>query len=160
MKLETREEESVNLNNLIRETFNIFRAEAITQKIQTKVTLMSEPVFVFGDKIQLQQVILNLLSNAAAVMEKTEPVHKVIELSQKLNKNSVTVSVKDNGPGIDESVKGNLFKPFVTTRASGFGIGLAVSRSIIEKHKGTIWAENIPGGGAEFSFRLQVFNHE
>jgi signal transduction histidine kinase len=160
MKLETREEEVVNINALIQETVNIFHTDAITKKIQTRVILLSDPVFVYGDKIQVQQVILNLITNAAAAMEKTDIEHKIIEITQRLDKDFVVVSVRDTGPGIDESIRVNLFKPFVTTRASGFGIGLAVSRSIVEKHKGTIWADNIPGGGAEFSFSLQVFKDE
>jgi two-component system, LuxR family, sensor kinase FixL len=67
---------------------------------------------------------------------------------------SVTVSVSDSGAGIDKSILEKVFKPFVTTGNTGFGIGLAISRSIIENHDGEIWAGNIPGGGAEFSFWL------
>jgi two-component system sensor kinase FixL len=83
-----------------------------------------------------------------------------LDSSNPINKDSVRVSVQDSGKGIEEEIKEKLFKPFVTTRESGFGIGLAVSRSIIENHNGEIWAENIPGGGAEFSFRLKITKDE
>ncbi len=160
MKLENREKEEVNVSTLIRETVSIFNSEAIRQNIHLIINFLDNPVFVFGDKIQLQQVLLNFISNAALSMEGIYPENKIIELKQRLNKDTITISVCDNGPGIDDSVKENLFKPFITSRKSGFGIGLAVSRSIIEKHNGTIWAENARGGGASFSFQLQVCKNE
>jgi len=113
-------------------------------------------VFVFADKIQLQQVILNFLFNAAIAMEHTKSENKLIEIRQHSDKSTVTISVRDQGPGVDPAIKEKLFQPFVTSRESGFGIGLAVSRSIIDRHNGKIWTENIEGGGAEFSFRIQI----
>ena len=74
----------------------------------------------------------------------------------KLEQDSVIVSVRDSGPGIDKSILEKIFKPFVTSGKTGFGIGLAVSRSIIQDHNGKIWAENMPDGGAQFSFSLKV----
>ena len=160
MKLENREKENVNISTLIRETLYIFHSEAIKQNIQVNYEQDHIPVFIFGDKIQIQQVILNFLFNAALAMESRDPGHRIVEISQKLSKGKVIVSVRDSGPGIDDAVKDKLFKAFVTTRSSGFGIGLAVSRSIIEKHNGTIWANNLPEGGAEFSFSLETIDHE
>jgi signal transduction histidine kinase len=160
MKLETREKDKVNLNAVIHETIKIFYPEAMKQNIKIAQKLHLEPVFVFGDKIQLQQVLLNLISNAAMAMENCDISNKTIEIHQLLEKKSVTVLVRDSGPGIDTSIKDKLFKPFVTSRISGFGIGLAVSRSIIEKHNGEIWADNIPAGGAEFSFKLPIIKDE
>jgi two-component system, LuxR family, sensor kinase FixL len=89
-------------------------------------------------------------------MENNNPDEKKIEVSMKLIKDSVTVSIRDSGPGIDKGMLERIFEPFVTTGKTGFGIGLAVSRSIIENHQGEIWAKNIPDGGAEFSFRLKT----
>jgi signal transduction histidine kinase len=160
MKLETREKEKVNLNSLIRNTINIFHSEAVKQNIQINQQQNNEPVFVFGDKIQLQQVILNFLSNAANAMKKTEKEFKILEIKLMQEMDFVTVSVRDSGPGIDPAIKDRLFRPFVTSRKRGFGIGLAVSRSIIEKHNGDIRAENIPAGGAEFSFKLAIVKGE
>jgi signal transduction histidine kinase len=160
MKIETREMETENLNSLIGETINIFHAEALHQHIQIKRGLQDDPVYVLGDKIQLQQIILNFMSNATAAMQKNDSENKILGISQLVENGSVTVSVRDSGPGIDATIKDKLFKPFVTSRKSGLGIGLAISKSIIEKHKGEIWANNIKDGGAEFSFKLKVIKDE
>ena len=158
MKLETREKEKVNLNALIQETISIFIAEAVKQHIQISTSLPDEPVFVFGDKIQLQQVLLNFMSNAAIAMKHNDPGNKTIEILQNFNKDSVTISIRYSGPGIEDSIKEKIFKPFVTSSSSGFGVGLAVSKSIIDRHNGEIMADSIQGGGAEFSFKLHVYN--
>jgi signal transduction histidine kinase len=161
MKIETREMENVNLNSLIEETINIFHAEALYQHIQIKRGLQDDPVYVLGDKIQLQQIILNFMSNAAAAMEKNDSENKILGISQLVENGLVKVSVRDSGPGIDDAIKDKLFQPFVTSRKSGLGIGLAISKSIIEKHKGEIWADNnTKDGGAEFSFKLKVIKDE
>jgi signal transduction histidine kinase len=160
MKLETREKEKVNLKTLIPETVNIFNAEAVKQHIQISFKSLEDPVLVFGDKIQLQQVLLNFMSNAAIAMKNDDPANKRIEITQKISKDSVIVSVRDSGPGIEDSIKDKIFRPFVTSSSSGFGVGLAVSRSIIRNHNGEIMAENIQGGGAEFSFKLHVYKDE
>ena len=72
----------------------------------------------------------------------------------------MTVSVRDYGAGIDESIKSKLFKPFVTTKENGTGIGLAISKTIIDEHGGKIWAENNPDGGASFSFQLNLYKND
>jgi signal transduction histidine kinase len=156
MKLETREKEKLNLNALIQETVDIMHSEAIRQGIQINIKLAASPAYLIGDKIQLQQVLMNFIKNATIAVKNFNRDNKTVEIVQMLDKGTVTVSVRDNGPGIDLAIKERLFKPFVTTRKSGFGIGLALSRSIIEKHKGDIWARNLEEGGAEFSFRLKT----
>jgi signal transduction histidine kinase len=156
MKLETRESEKVDLNSVVRDTIQIFNSEATEKNIKLKLNIIEEPAFVLADKIQLQQVILNFLSNAAIAMDNNESTNKTIEINQSINKGSVIVSVRDHGPGIDETIKDKIFKAFVTTRKSGFGIGLAVSKTIIERHNGDIWVENSKDGGAEFFFKLKT----
>jgi C4-dicarboxylate-specific signal transduction histidine kinase len=160
MKLETRAKEQVNLSPIIQETIALFDPEAARQHIRIIVQHKDDSVDVLADKIQLQQVLLNLLYNAANAMENVEQGRRVISISQRTEKGSVTISVRDTGPGIGDEVKGTMFKPFVTSRKSGLGIGLAVSRNILENHGGEIWAENCPEGGAEFSFRLKIATHE
>jgi signal transduction histidine kinase len=156
MKLEFREKEKINLNSLILETNDIIHSDAIRQRIKVMIHLNGEPVYVHGDKVQLQQVLLNILRNASNAMEDNASDNKTLEIYMQTGRGSVTVSVRDSGPGIDNAVIKKLFKPFVTTSPTGFGIGLALSRSIIEKHKGEIWAKNLEKGGAEFSFRLNT----
>ena len=80
-----------------------------------------------------------------------------IEITQQRHGGEVIVSVRDYGKGIDETVKEKLFKPFNTSKKEGTGIGLAICRSIIEDHQGKIWAENLPDGGARFSFSLNIY---
>jgi signal transduction histidine kinase len=159
MKLETREKEKVMINSIVLETLEIMRNEMFSHGIKLITNLEITPISVFADKIQLQQVLLNFLRNSINILGKSDSDDKRIEVSTKLVKDSVIVSVRDSGPGIDKNILEKIFKPFVTTSRTGFGVGLAVSRSIIENHRGEIWAENIPGGGAEFSFRLSTIEN-
>ena len=103
---------------------------------------------------------LNFIRNAIIAMEISQPEERSLNIIMSSVSDRVTVSVLDSGPGIDKDIKQKLFKPFVTTTKKGFGIGLALSRSIIIKHNGEIWAENPPSGGAQFSFRLHTVNNE
>ncbi len=160
MKLEVRDKEKVDINAIIQDTVSLFNPEAIQQHIKVNMHLNDNSVFVLGDKIQLQQVILNLLYNARNVMENVDSEERTIEIFQRIDKGAVTVSIHDSGPGIDDEIKKNIFNPFVTSRTSGLGIGLAVSRTIIGNHNGEIWADNKADGGAEFSFRLNIIAHD
>ncbi len=160
MKLESVAREKVDLNIVIRDAFKIFKSEAIKQNICLKLKLQKKPIYAIVDKIQIEQVFLNLLFNASNAMEKLGSEGKVIELSQIIEDGNVIFFVTDNGPGIEESVANNLFKSFVTTRKSGFGIGLTICQLIIERHEGKIMARNITDGGAEFSFSLKVSSDE
>ena len=89
-----------------------------------------------------------------------EEENKIIIISETLSDYSVNVQIRDYGPGIKEEIKEKLFKPFITTRAKGFGIGLAVSKSIIDSHQGKIRAQNNPDGGATFSIELKIWTNE
>jgi signal transduction histidine kinase len=160
MKLEIRDKEPVNLDSIIQDTLVVFKSEALRKNIRIINHIQDESVIVFGDKIQLEQVLLNFLYNAANAIGNCDIDNRIIEIFQHFDKGSVIISVRDNGSGIAEEIKDKLFKPFVTTRESGFGIGLAVSRSIIENHNGEIRAENMSSGGAEFSFRLKIIGDE
>lgn len=160
MKLEKREKEKVDLNELIREVIKIFSGEAAKKEIKIEVDLLERPVFISADSIQIQQVVLNFIFNAAHSMEDIESDNKLIVINEILNDNSVTVQVQDYGIGIKEEIKEKIFKPFITTRSKGFGIGLAVSKAIIEAHNGKISAENNPDIGATFSFELKLWEDE
>lgn len=156
MKTERREMENVNLSSLIGETMDIFYSEAVAKNVTTRTNLPENPVWIFGEKVQLQQVLLNLFRNALNAMENNLPENKLLEIGMKVNKSSVTVSVRDSGHGIDPAIKDKIFKAFVTGSKKGFGIGLALSRTIIQNHHGEIWAANLPERGAEFCFRLKT----
>jgi len=160
MKLESREKEKVDLNSLINEVSAVYQSETTKYNIRLNVSLSDEPIFIFADRVQIEQVLLNLISNASHSMEKTKAAKKEITVSDFIKNEDVIVSVRDNGKGIDKSIKEKLFKPFLTLKKEGMGIGLSICRSIIEDHQGKIWAENIPGGGAKFSFSLKIIKDE
>jgi two-component system sensor kinase FixL len=156
MKLEDREKENVNLSSVVQETISIFHSEAIKNNVRIETSCYSDPVWVYGDRIQLQQVLLNFMRNAINAMDSIRPESRLMVIMLSVSRGSATISVHDSGPGIAPEIKDRLFKPFVTNNKKGFGIGLALSRSIIEKHNGEIWALNLPDGGAQFSFRLKI----
>jgi C4-dicarboxylate-specific signal transduction histidine kinase len=109
-----------------------------------------------ADPIQIQQVLLNLITNASQAMQMQEEHVKMIDVSENVENDIVTVSVRDYGTGIDEHVRNRLFEPFLTTKSEGTGIGLSISKYIIEDHQGIIQARNMSDTGAEFSFSLKV----
>jgi two-component system sensor kinase FixL len=107
---------------------------------------------VHADRIQIQQVLINLIRNAIDAMEES-PEGEIV-LSTRAEGETVEIAVADTGPGIRPELFGTLFSRFMTTKSSGMGIGLPISRTIVELHGGKIWAENRPGGGAVFRFTL------
>ena len=160
MKLEKRDKQKIDLTLKIRQVIEISKGELHSENIKLNLRLPVNPVYVLGDRTQIQQVLLNFISNAAHVFSEVDNRKKTIDITEKIENETVTVSVSDYGSGIDESIKDKLFKPFFTTRDSGTGIGLAISKSIIDEHNGKIWAENNPDGGATFSFQLNLWKDE
>jgi signal transduction histidine kinase len=160
MKLEKREKEKVNLNVLIEEIIYIFRGESTKKSIRLEMILSDQPVCIQADAIQIQQVIMNLILNAIQSIEKAHSDNRLIIISEIASHEYVTVSVRDYGEGIAAGIIGRLFKPFVTSKKEGTGIGLSISRSIIDDHQGKIWAENMPDGGALFAFSMKICKDE
>jgi two-component system sensor histidine kinase DctS len=107
-----------------------------------------------GDAVQLQQVLLNLVSNACNVLADAEPKDRKIFLRTNASPEGVRVTVADRGRGIPPEDLPRIFDSFFTTRPEGMGLGLSVCRAIIDVHRGRIWAENNPDGGASFHFTL------
>lgn len=114
---------------------------------------------VLADKVQIQQVALNLIRNAIEAMEGSG--RKILELRiDRASEDSGQVTVADTGSGLSDEVRDQLFQPFVTTKRNGMGVGLSISRTIVEAHGGRIWAENNPGGGTRFCFTLPAIDEE
>ena len=109
-----------------------------------------------GDRVQLQQVLLNLMINAADAMAGLDAERRRIVLSTELRGSDVRICVADNGPGLNEDDIDKLFEPFWSDKSDGMGIGLAVSRSIAAAHHGTLVASNGPQGGAVFCLQLPL----
>lgn len=110
------------------------------------------------DRVQIQQVILNLVRNALDAMRGQSGRRELTVATAAAGEAMAQVSVIDTGPGLDPAVAERLFQPFVTTKAQGMGVGLSISRSIVEAHGGRIWTEPNPGGGAIFRFTVRLAN--
>jgi two-component system sensor kinase FixL len=122
---------------------------------QVKLRLKLDPAAdaVYADRVQIQQVLVNLIRNAVDAMAHS-PRRELTITSRRLEDGAAEVSVSDTGPGVDEAFRERLFQPFMTTKAEGMGVGLSISRSIVEAHGGRIWAELNAQGGAVFRFTL------
>jgi two-component system sensor kinase FixL len=100
-----------------------------------------------GDRVQLQQVILNLTRNALQAMRDRPREQRKLKIQTLASTDHITLTVADTGPGVAESVLSRMFEPFFTTRPDGLGMGLSISKSIVDAHHGRTWADRNPGGG-------------
>lgn len=157
VKKETPRRETVDLNDTVRESIALVRSASSLEGFSFTTELDSELSTVEGDRVQLQQVILNLMLNATAAMRETPPaLRKLVIRTAGQGSRAVMVSIRDTGTGIHKKDMDRLFEPFYTTKADGLGMGLSISRTIVSAHGGTIGAENNPEGGATFYFTLPV----
>jgi len=153
----TRERRVLQVNSIINETLDLLRSQFVLQGITPQVELEPTLPEVLGDRIELQQVVLNLLVNAVESMSQCEPGLRRLQIATGCDENGeVCVSVRDSGHGIQVQPISRLFEPFFTTKSGGMGMGLAISHSIIEAHGGTLRAMNNPDRGATFRFALPI----
>lgn len=147
--------ESVDLNEATREVISLVQSELQRGRVIVRPEFSADLSPVVGDRVQLQQVILNLLLNAADAMSAVEdrPRHLFVRTQPEADER-VRLSVEDAGVGIQRENADRLFEAFYTTKQGGMGIGLAVSRSIIERHQGRLWMEPNNGPGATFAFSI------
>jgi signal transduction histidine kinase len=124
-------------------------------RVMTRLELEEKLPPITGDRVQLQQVILNLLRNASDAMNKIDDRPKELLIrTERDTGDQIRLSVKDAGVGIEPQAADKLFQAFYTTKTDGMGIGLSISRSIIEAHHGRLWATPNDGPGATFSFAI------
>ncbi len=151
------EAQSVDLNEIVREVIGILAAQAAAHNVTLKTALIPQPLIVKGDRVQLEQVILNLVANAIDALAKAATDNRRIKVrTGLLDDNTAELSVSDNGPGVRPDVLKQIFEPFFTTKQGGMGMGLAVSRTIVKAHGGRLSAENRANGGAIFRLTLPV----
>jgi two-component system, LuxR family, sensor kinase FixL len=148
-----------SIKRLIEEVSALALIAAKEQSVHLVFELDPSVDLVLVDKVQVEQVLLNLLRNAVEAMETSERRELVVSTKPAAD-NMIEVTVSDTGPGIDPSVASQLFEPFVTTKRQGMGIGLSISRTIIESHGGQITMEPNPGGGSIFRFTLRAVTPE
>jgi C4-dicarboxylate-specific signal transduction histidine kinase len=144
----------ISINDLVEEAIAVIRRDIERQGGLLTRRLASGLPLILGDRVQLQQVLVNLIINALQSMASVGGRRELIVQSRLDPEGNVVVAVKDSGPGIQEANLQQLFEPFFTTRSAGMGMGLAIASSIVEAHRGQIWASNNPDGGATFSFSL------
>ncbi|MFA6022164.1 MAG: PhnD/SsuA/transferrin family substrate-binding protein [Rhodospirillales bacterium] len=149
----TPEQRPMPINDSVIETLNLFAAIAASRGVVVERRLGESLPLVQADRIQIEQVILNLLQNAADAMAAVTVQRKLSIITEMVG-GMVQVVVSDTGIGLSEEARLHLFEPFFTTKPEGLGLGLSLSRSIIEAHGGRLWAETAPGGGACFKFSL------
>ena len=145
---------AVDMNRLAHDTTSLVIAEAVQNGIQVDLETADAPLLVVGDRVHLEQVLLNLIINSIEALSSTASSRRRVAIRTSGENGCVTVSVSDTGPGIPQALLGRIFDPFFTTKAEGMGVGLSISRSIVEAHNGGISAENDPEGGAAMRFWL------
>ena len=149
----------VSLTDVVNDVALLIGRELQGHRATLSVETTGDPPLVYGDRVQLQQVVMNLLMNGIQAMDGVSgrPRRLAVEVGQPADDpRSIVLTVSDAGPGIDPTSLDRLFDAFFTTRQDGMGMGLSISRSIVEAHGGRIWAANRPEGGARFHVSLPV----
>jgi C4-dicarboxylate-specific signal transduction histidine kinase len=147
---------AIDLNDVVREVVDLSRSECVSRRTTVVTELSAEIPRVLGDRIQLQQVVLNLLLNACDAMRDTPVPDRCVAVATTTRDGFVELSVADRGTGIPTDQLDRVFEPFVTFRDDGLGLGLTISRSIVSSHGGSIEAKNNAEGGATFTCFLPI----
>lgn len=146
----------LDVNELVRDTLELTRTNLLTRHVTPSTRLAPDLPKIDGDRVQLQQLLLNLIVNAADAMEAIPEAERKLTLSTALADAQIQVCVADCGPGVPADMLENVFDPFWTTKPGGMGIGLAICRSIALAHRGSLTSSNAPQGGAIFCVLLPV----
>jgi signal transduction histidine kinase len=153
--------EKLDLNDTVREVLALVGDEAKRNSVTIRTRFASDLSPVSGDRVQLQQIMLNLIMNAIEAMSGVEDrSRELIITTRNIDADQVQVSVADSGPGLDPNATSRIFDPFYTTKASGMGMGLSICRSILQNHGGRLWASANDGPGATFQFSVPKHDEE
>ena len=148
--------DDVDLNEVVRDVLKLMRNDLINQNVTVDTDLAQNLPPVTGDRVQLQQVVLNLVMNGCEAMGDCDSSERQLLIASKSENGTMRVSVTDRGGGIPEGRREQVFERFFTTKKQGMGLGLSICRTIIDAHRGKIWATNNPGCGATFHFSLPI----
>jgi C4-dicarboxylate-specific signal transduction histidine kinase len=144
----------LDLNGVIRSVAELLGSDAVIRRVEVSLQLAPEPIPVCGDRIQLEQVVLNLMLNGMEAMADAARRHRTLRVSTEREGLKARVAVADAGAGLPRGDEERVFEPFYTTKPAGMGMGLSISRSIVESHGGTIRATNNAAQGATFHLIL------
>jgi signal transduction histidine kinase len=147
---------TMDINAVILNATDFVEPEMVKQGISLQLELADNLPAVMADSIQIEQVVINLLHNSIEAMDTANTGTPAVSLSSRLTDNHVEVAIHDNGPGLDETMISTVFDAFYSTKTEGMGLGLAISRSIIEAHGGQLSAESQPGHGTTFYFTIPL----
>ena len=144
----------MDLNEIIREMMLLLHSEATQYAILARTELTADLPHVMGDRVQLQQVLMNLMMNSIDAMKSVDGTRELTIQSQRDEDGQVLISVRDTGIGLPPQKAEQIFDAFFTTKAHGTGMGLRISRSIVESNGGRLWATDNAPRGARFCFTL------
>ena len=157
IRKEPPQKDDVDINKVILEVIALTRGELVKNGVSVQTQLAEGLPLIQGDRVQLQQVILNLVLNAVQAMsDVTERTRELLISTQQEASGAVLVTVRDSGPGFSPESFDRPFEPFYTTKAEGMGMGLSICRSIVDAHGGRIWASRTAGPGATVQFTVPV----
>lgn len=154
LKKEDAQHQALSVNDVVQESLRLMHSDLLSRQVTVRTELAETLPPVTGDRVQVQQVLLNLVINGCDAMDGRERDRHLIVRSRVTEDGSVEISVTDHGAGIPPRDVEHIFEPFVTTKPHGMGLGLAICRSIVETHGGRLWATNNAGHGATFHFVL------
>ena len=158
LKKEPFKRSRLDVEGIIDEVIILVSSKVREQNVSLRLEHVDNLPAVLGDRIQLQQVLFNLIINAIdAIVDEGDSLGEIVVLTSKERPDAITISVRDNGIGIDEKQEHIVFDAFYTTKPEGMGIGLSISRSIIEDHGGQFWATRNPDKGTTFSFTVPIY---
>jgi signal transduction histidine kinase len=151
--------EKLDLNETIRQVLALVEDEAKRKSVVIRTQFSNEVFPVFGDRVQLQQVVINLVMNAIEAMSSAnERARELVITTRNIDPDQVQVTVADTGKGLDPDTISRIFESFYTTKSGGMGMGLSISRSILENHGGRLWATANDGPGASFHFNVPKYH--
>jgi PAS domain S-box-containing protein len=148
--------ENLDIAEVLSEVVALSRGKALKNRVSLQVQLSEGLPTVRGDRVQLQQVMLNLITNAIEAMSDVDDGNRDLRITAGRDDDDVFITVQDSGPGLTQAALERVFEPFYTTKPTGLGVGLSICHSIIKAHSGALWATNADKGGTVFSFTLPI----